>query len=202
MILLEVEQKFNWRIDKFNNLLKTPHRTYPTPFTVNKFKYRAFRDTYYDSRKRLSTNGLWVRKRLSLPGSQKWEAKQSQGVKNTFIRTTFKETENLEEIQKMVQEHLPAAPDSSHNFGLDKICQFNTWRHSFLAEGKFNIVLDETDFGHRVGEIELLAEDADRAHADIDAFMKDHAWFFDTASRPKGKLTAYFEKFGYPDGEG
>lgn len=60
------------------------------------------------------------------------------------------------------------------------------------------MVLDTTDFGHRVGEVEMMAEDADNAHANIDAFLKEYAWFFDTTTQPKGKLTAYFEKFGYP----
>lgn len=43
-----------------------------------------------------------------------------------------------------------------------------------------------------------MAEDAEKAHKDIDAFMKEYAWFFDT-TKPKGKLTAYFEKFGLPE---
>lgn len=74
---------------------------------------------------------------------------------------------------------------------------FETHRLTLLADGKFTVVLDFTDFGHVVGEVELMAEDAERAHGDVEAFLKEYAWFFDTVN-PKGKLTAYFEKFGYP----
>ena len=201
MILLEVEQKFNWKMETLNKLLNASFRPIqPLPFKVDRLYSRAFRDTYYDSHDKLSSNGFWVRKRLSLPGGCKWEAKQSQGV-NTFVRTTFKETEDLKEIQKIVQEHVPSAPDPSHNFGLNELCQFTTWRIPFVVEGKFDIVLDETDFGHRIGEIELRAEDPEKAHAAIDAFLEKHAELFDTKSTPKGKLTAYFEKFGYPNRE-
>lgn len=82
------------------------------------------------------------------------------------------------------------------DFGLDAMAGFETHRLTLLADGKFTVVLDFTDFGHVVGEVELMAEDAERAHGDIEAFLKEYAWFFDT-EKPKGKLTAYFEKFGY-----
>ena len=36
------------------------------------------------------------------------------------------------------------------------------------------------------------------AHLDIDAFMRRYAWICTQEKKPKGKLTAYFEKFGYP----
>ena len=92
-------------------------------------------------------------------------------------------------------------PESSlgfrDNFGLDAMAGFETHRLTLLADGKFTVVLDFTDFGHVVGEVELMAEDAERAHGDVEAFLKEYAWFFDTVN-PKGKLTAYFEKFGYP----
>ena len=63
-----------------------------------------------------------------------------------------------------------------------------------MADHKFTAVLDETDFGHSVGEVEILADDAKQAHADSDTFLNHYAWFFD-CSKPKGKLAAYLEKF-------
>lgn len=42
-----------------------------------------------------------------------------------------------------------------------------------------------------------MAEDTVKAHKDIDTFMEKYSWFFDRG-KPKSKLTAYFEKFGYP----
>ena len=67
----------------------------------------------------------------------------------------------------------------------------------------FNIVLDVTDFGHEVGEVEVMVEEAgaEKAHGDIEGFLKRYPWFFDRGS-PKGKLTAYFERFGDPKEEG
>ena len=66
-----------------------------------------------------------------------------------------------------------------------------------MADGKFNVALDKTNFGHAVGEVELMAEDAPRAHKEIEDFMKEYTWFFGNEP-PKGKLTAYFEKYRWP----
>jgi hypothetical protein len=47
-------------------------------------------------------------------------------------------------------------------------------------------MLDATDFGHWVGEVELLACDEQRAHLDIDAFMRRYTWFFTQEKKPNG----------------
>lgn len=197
MVLLEVEQKFNWTVAKFNLLQEgfAPHRY--RPFKIEHLKFRSFHDTYYDSNNILCNKGLWLRKRQSCGGVFKWEAKQLQ-TGSSFLRSTYEESEDPHQILKMVGAHFPSCPGSSHDFGLGKLCQFQTSRHSFRAKDEFTVVLDSTDFGHRVGEVEVMAEDAGKAHADIDALLKEYAWFFDTTTEPKGKLTAYFEKFGYP----
>ncbi|KAL2036471.1 hypothetical protein N7G274_010806 [Stereocaulon virgatum] len=83
---------------------------------------------------------------------------------------------------------MPKCAGPNESFGLEKTCQFETHRRSFLADGKFTVALDETDFGHSAGEVELLAEDEKKAHADIDVFLARYAWLFD-CSTPKGKLT-------------
>lgn len=74
-------------------------------------------------------------------------------------------------------------------------------------------MLDVTDFGHAVGEVELLAEDAERAHEEIAGFVEGYGWFFgggggggggegggQKREKPRGKLSAYLERFGYPGG--
>ena len=97
-----------------------------------------------------------------------------------------------------MRSHLPNLKTASEDdFGLDAMAEFETRRLTFLADHKFTIVLDFTNFGHEVGEVELMAEDAGKAHADIDGFVREYAWFFDMTN-PKGKLRAYFDKFGYP----
>ena len=84
------------------------------------------------------------------------------------------------------------------DYGLDILCRFRTSRETASVDGKFTVVLDKTDFGH-VGEVELLAEDAEKSHAEIAEFMAKYSWFFDKKG-PKGKLSAYFEKYGLPAG--
>ncbi len=203
MVLLEVEQKFYWTGANFiwlqRNLGRPPFKS------MANTKGETFQDTYYDSRQRLSSSGLWVRKReypgsvsLGMPyGTVKWEAKQMKHG-GSRLRSTFEETKDPNKILNMVHKIVPGYLGSCNNFGLDELCRFKTSRYSFLADNKFTVVLDNTDFGHQVGEVELLAEDADKAHRDIDAFLMKYAWFFDT-TKPKGKLTAYFEEFGYPE---
>lgn len=200
MTVLEVEQKFSWVLRNLNVVKSNGGNP---PFNrIGSMNTQLFRDTYYDSQQKLSSTGLWVRKRMyfnvSEPskaiGAHTWEAKQA--VKgSSFNRSTFKETRDVHLIRQMVSERVPWCLGPSECFGLSQLCQFQTSRHTFIADQKFTVVLDSTDFGHSVGEVELLAEDADKAHDEIDAFLDRYAWFFDRL-KPKGKLTAYFEKFG------
>ncbi|PKK72501.1 hypothetical protein RhiirC2_742561, partial [Rhizophagus irregularis] len=56
------------------------------------------------------------------------------------------------------------------------------------------MVLDTADFGHSVGEIELIVESQDKvqdAEKRIAFFMKEHDWFFETDGIVMGKLLAY-----------
>lgn len=62
-------------------------------------------------------------------------------------------------------------------------------------------MLDSTDFGHSVGEVELnlmLAEDEEgKAHGEIDAFMGPYPWFFDRGERCEGEASCVFEDPGH-----
>ena len=201
MVLFEVEQKFIWTKETLNMLRRASSSpSLKLPFKAETLKYLTFRDTYYDSHQKLSSNGLWVRKRQVPLGAVTWEAKKSHGPNNTLNNTTFEESEDVNTILQWVRSSVPNAPDSSGNFGLKECADFMTFRQTLRVDGTFDIVFDETDFGHRVGEVELMAEDAEQAHAEINTFMRKHGDIFDTKTKPKGKLTAYFEKFGFPDG--
>jgi thiamine-triphosphatase len=156
-----------------------------------------------------------------------------------FLRTVFKELDSPREIHALVTRYVPstvssssflstaaaatAAAAQSNNFNLHPIADFTTFRQTFLADKRFQVVLDETCFGHRVGEVEILAEPGMERHAqkEIDRFMRRYCWFFLSSSssslssssssskedgksresddgedgKVKGKLTAYFEKF-------
>lgn len=198
MTLLEIERKFSWTQESLKSLISNRGR--PPFSSTPTIQSESFRDIYYDLDSRLSGRGLWVRKRLLHDSHRQvtssntgvWEAKQSLPG-SSFVRSSYEETRNVDRIRQMIKQHFPNWVGSNESFGLKEMCRFETHRRSFLADGKFTVVLDETDFGHTVGEVELLAEDANRAHADIDAFLARYTWFFD-CSNPKGKLTAYFEK--------
>lgn len=214
--LLEVEQKFSFSIAKI--ALLACRGGFPRFKSLGDFHTQAFRDTYYDSANKLSNAGLYFRSRdvrpdpshpttnTSAPGAgAEWEVKQSvqrDRSPPSFLRTSFAETKDRRRIRELVRAHFPDAGAAGLDgaFGLDAIARFETHRLAFVADGRFTVVLDVTDFGHGVGEVELMAEDAERAHGDIDAFLREYAWFF-VGAEPKGKLTAYFEKFGYPMGE-
>lgn len=199
MTLLEVEQKFSWDLANFRTLMS--NRGCPRFMSAPIIQSRTFRDIYYDSNNKLSSKGLWLRKRLhyspyASTGTTEagaWEAKKATPG-SSFTRSTYEETQDTNRILQMVSAHIPGCLGPEDHFGLRELCRFETLRRSFLADHKFTVVLDETDFGHSTGEVELLAEDAEKAHADIDAFMNRYKWFFD-CSKPKGKLTAYFEKY-------
>lgn len=186
MALLEVEQKFVLYLSRLSNF--KANRGAP-PFRHLKFLgVKEFTDTYYDSFGKLSAKGLYIRVR-----DHEWEAKQS--VQGNFTRSVFAETADTTKIREMIQKYIPRCAEAKDNFGLDILCAFKTSRENYLVDGKFNVALDQTDFGHAVGEVELMAENATRAHREIDDFMKEYSWFFGTEP-PKGKLTAYFEKYG------
>lgn len=154
----------------------------------------------------------------------------SSSSSSSFLRSTFSETKDRTQISSLVRAHCPMSNTKGFDdaFGLDAIAAFATKRliltripnntivttnttttttndnNNDIAnnDDKFTIVLDTTNFGHDVGEVEVIAQvsadaDAARVHEEIEAFLGRYPWFFDTGS-PKGKLTAYFERFGWP----
>jgi len=187
------------------------------PFQSLKFLgTRTFRDVYYDNNDDnksgaiLSNAGVWVRQR-----SGKWQAKIKRG--GTYRDSRFEEIESAEEIADCVRRCLSTTLGSkmpqlqiheSNNFGLSPIASLTTVRQGWKADDAFQIVLDSTDFGHVVGEVELEREveveieeekrqqklhsittDMDQQIAE---FMTKYSWAFQPGI-PKGKLSAYFE---------
>jgi thiamine-triphosphatase len=200
MALYEIERKF-----VFNPALLARFRSNhgkPPFYHLTHQRTESFQDEYYDSASHLLRSGLYIRKR-----DKSWEAKYRQG--GDFIQSSFYETTNLDEIKKLINANCKSksvkhskSDDTSPetNFGLTSICRYVTRRETFLADHRFSIMLDTTDFGHWVGEVELQAHDSTTALADIDAFMQKYSWFFANEAMPKGKMTAYFELFGFPPG--
>jgi hypothetical protein len=81
----------------------------------------------------------------------------------------------VSKIQSLIARYtkLDAGPDA--NFGLNLISRFCTTREVYCADEKFFVMLNATDFGHWVREVELLAHNEQRAHLDIDAFIQRYA---------------------------
>lgn len=129
---------------------------------------------------------------------------------NTYLRSTFLELNSSASIHDLVRTHFgPNAAGPEHNFGLEAVCDFRTEREQATVDDDFDVVLDQTSFGHAVGEVELIAgragsgadDDPEKGHQRIDEFMRKYAWFFGGGEgggrkKVKGKLSAYFERFG------
>ena len=80
---------------------------------------------------------------------------------------------------------------------ITKIADFKTKRELWDIDG-FTVVIDNADFGHMVGEVELcdeVGEDSKKAGVEMDRrieeFMEKHAWAFPDG-KALGKLSAYW----------
>lgn len=205
-IILEVEQKFcSLARLPFTADAGTPHFC-----SLHYLGEKRFTDTYYDKNDQLSSAGLWVRQRRLKGAKSFWEAKIRQG--GTFNNSLFEEQTNVDAIAQRVSKIIGQDQDVSNNLGLNVLAHLETQRKSWLADEQFKIVLDSTDFGHQVGEVELEKEmtpPADRSSNDeieewkqghlrdmdqqIEDFMKRYHWAFQSGT-PQGKLTAYFQR--------
>lgn len=179
----------------------------------------TFTDTYFDDPvSTLSTQGVWVRKR-----GTDWQAKIRQG--GDYTNSQFQELSCPDDIDRMIKsyniQYSPSlARGSDKTFGLKSMAQFTTIREAWRADKKFKIVLDKTDFGHAVGEVELELElelklelesnkndnydESEKLWAaerqgmitqmdrQIETFMQDYSWAFPDG-KVVGKLSAYFE---------
>ncbi|KAL8784927.1 MAG: hypothetical protein Q9213_003669 [Squamulea squamosa] len=184
--LLEVESKF-----LFNpSLVATfqSNKGCPAFKRLEALGTHSFIDTYYDHRDILSKNGIWLRQRTS-SGFELLEAKVR--ISGNFSRSTFDEIIDHKQITDTIRPHLPQFNMKKQNLGLHLLAKYTTTRQEFRADDRFTVVLDRTDFGHSVGEVELKMEDEAEAHQEIDLFMARYPWFF-TNGKAEGKLEAYF----------
>lgn len=200
--VLEVERKF--LCDARSSDLLNKNSGEP-PFRVLEYLGRhTFEDTYYDHGEILSSLGIWVRRR-----GGKWEAKIRQG--GDYTNSQFEELSQPHEIAQMMRDCNIEPSAASDAFGLRTTAKFTTIRESWKADEQFGIVIDSTDFGHYIGEVELQqkVEQEDGANPDyqralrqataakmdsqIEAFMAKYSWAF-PSGKPIGKLSAYFDR--------
>ncbi|KAG7008518.1 hypothetical protein G7Y79_00005g016590 [Physcia stellaris] len=172
--LLEIESKFAFKPSLVATLQS--NGGLPAFRQLESLGSHRFTDTYFDTQDVLSKNGIWLRQRMENK-SATLEAKIR--VSGDFHRSTFEETTDQTLIRDLVRRHVPQYNEEKPNLGLDILAKFMTMRQAFRADGKFGIVLDHTDFGHSVGEVELMAEDEEKAHREIDTFMARYPWFFE-----------------------
>ncbi|KAI4175272.1 MAG: hypothetical protein LQ343_001808 [Gyalolechia ehrenbergii] len=183
--LLEVEAKFGFRPSLITRLRSNGGN--PAFKRLEALGMHKFTDTYYDRQDVLSKKGIWLRQRTD-NNSAILEAKVR--VSGDFARSTFHEIKDRKTIVDLIQPHFPQFSEEREHFGIGVLAEFTTTRQNFRVDHKFAIMLDSTDFGHSVGEVELMAEDEEKAHQEIDAFMSQYPWFF-KGSTCEGKLAAY-----------
>ncbi|KAL6871734.1 CYTH-like domain-containing protein [Trichoderma longibrachiatum] len=195
--ILEVERKFrSLAVPKLTQYGGLPHFK-----SLQSLPVKVIHDAYYDKDKLLSQSGAWVRNRDGT-----WEAKLKKG--GNFLNSKFEELRGIEAISAYIKRATGIEESETRNFGLQPIAVFTTTRETWIADGEFHVTLDQMDFGHQVGEVELqkaivgadgeepteLQKQAEMQLMDerIVQFMQTYKWAF-TEGRATGKVSAYFE---------
>ncbi|KAI1609321.1 CYTH-like domain-containing protein [Exophiala viscosa] len=203
-MLLEVERKF---CPSAAGLI-TCNAGSPPFRQILRHRRQVFRDVYYDHGRFLRNAGVWLRRR-----NKRWEAKLKVG--GDYKYSQFQEVKGKTAIDAAIAKHLqglisrtgPRHLDLPLFLGacrIEPVADIETMRDSWTADDEYTIVIDTTDFGHTVGEVELehnhpelVQEDAKndmlkQMDQKIAVFMQRYAWAF-PSGQCKGKLTAFFE---------
>lgn len=153
-------------------------------------KEATFTDTYYDNNAyTLTKKECWLRKRNEI-----WQLKYTDDKKDRTmdLDTVHKETINEQEILNILCDVLTCrAPQGQHIEGfigdnnLHPFAEIVTLRKTFELQGGVHIDLDETDFGLRIGEIEMMMEGLNQVPDALDKIEE-------TASKLGNVLFYYF----------
>ncbi|XP_002741489.1 thiamine-triphosphatase-like isoform X2 [Saccoglossus kowalevskii] len=160
---------------------------------------KSFEDSYYDSVDyQLTLSDYWLRKRegnwelKSPPEKRKPESDVAQYIETTNAGEIV---QYLSAILKTDPTHAGDNADQIAKFvektGLQPFAVFRTNRKTYTMEGGFQIDLDETDFGYKVGEIELIVhqnEDVAAALEKIDTLAEKLEFTNLEAEIPAGVL--------------
>lgn len=214
--ILEIERKF----PKFTPLFSN-NAGHPAFTSLERLPDHRFTDLYLDDHGHLMNRGIYVRLR-----DGEYEAKIAFSANhdgptanqyNMAKTTTMKEIKGKQAVQEYISEHVKIESGfwrkkcrSVTIEELEKVAGFVTEREAWLADNEFLVVMDQTCFGHKVGEVEYAGEvelksDGDKeeqvkvAEEKMAAFMEKYAWAFEQG-KAKGKLTAYFDKYGLAKG--
>ncbi|CAF9904530.1 MAG: hypothetical protein GOMPHAMPRED_002870 [Gomphillus americanus] len=196
-VAIEVERKFLCLPS--TSMVLQQNKGHPPFQTLRFLKQSSFADCYFDRQNLLTNRGIWVRKRDNL-----WQAKIR--IAGDFQNSKFEEIQGRDQVFNLLQDlHISNPQPGGADFGLLPIAKFTSTRHTWQADEKFTIVIDCTNFGHTVGEVELqcqvdgqsvLEEKEELTHRmdqEIDSFMQKYAWAF-PKGKAMGKLSAYFQQ--------
>lgn len=134
-----------------------------------------------------------------------WQAKMRKG--GDSINSSFEEVHDYDTVLNLLQTKFPPLKDVEEIEELDVLASIKCYRETWKMDEKFSVIIDTTDFGHVVVEVELEigvettaqdektdeAETIKNMDAEIKTFMQKQAWAFPTQGRVMGKLSAYFE---------
>lgn len=164
--MLEIELKFKYNDDIYSKLDQL-HAKYIKTFTVI--------DKYFDNREKVSlfSNDYWLRERI-IDDLNTYELKYpyDNDCKDTLV-CKYYETQNEIEICNFITKLL-GINDSCFNKSVEKLISYLKMEPIVIIETKrktyqhknIKIDLDETNFGYRIGEIEILGQNGDYNQAD------------------------------------
>ncbi|KAF1978108.1 hypothetical protein BU23DRAFT_364528, partial [Bimuria novae-zelandiae CBS 107.79] len=199
---LEVERKFTPTPASLR-LLRT--NTCSPRFTSHAYLgHRTIADTYYDKARIFMDRGIYVRRRngvweVKVGGDSHLKGKAGEGSE------VFDEYADIGAIRRLVQGKLRSAGQREGDDGvmqeLDPVAEIVVRRDEWDVDG-LRVVVDETQWGYTVGEVELTREGFEGQKEDavkvmdekVMAFMREHGDVFLAGGegRPIGKLSAYW----------
>lgn len=119
----------------------------------------TFSDVYWDtSSALLMTQDFWLRQRDGC-----WELKVPTGTQHGLItqyQELTAECDIMAKLNLLLSEHNSCISMKDLTASkLKQVASFTTFRDSYLIEGHVNVDIDETDFGYKIGELEILVSD-------------------------------------------
>ncbi|XP_066289450.1 thiamine-triphosphatase-like isoform X2 [Branchiostoma lanceolatum] len=136
----------------------------------------SFHDVYYDTEEFVLTLAdHWLRRREG-----RWELKcppadrDRASLVEQYVELQ-READILKQLAAILNVEAGSVEEMVQRARCEPFCNFQTDRKTYTLEGGFKIDLDQTDFGFRVGEIELICqkqEDVPEALCRIDALAE------------------------------
>ncbi|XP_019636882.1 PREDICTED: thiamine-triphosphatase-like isoform X1 [Branchiostoma belcheri] len=186
--VIEVERKFSFSEGSEEKLRKAG--------AVCK-EESSFHDVYFDTEEFVLTLAdHWLRKREG-----RWELKcppasrDRASLVEQYVELQH-EADILKQLAAILNVRAGSVDELVRRASCEPFCNFQTDRKTYTLEGGFKIDLDQTDFGFRVGEIELICQkqdDVPEALRKIDALAEKLG--FVSKTKIPGKMSAFLKTF-------